>query len=727
MWRRFSLLAVIAFALVLLWSYGVQAVPSVTQQYQQAIASWHQGQARKAVALWQQILKQTTDPDLRSRTLLNLTQAYLELGEARRARSAWEEGKSLANAELAPLVAGIEGNLALAEGDWSGAIAAYQNAPPDSLTALNNLSIAYERRSEQRQQQSIEVRWEGDETDALKWERLAAEDREQAQNLARSAIELAGRETSLAAARSWLRWGKLGHQQGWKRAVEILTSLPEEKAKVLLLVEAVRHDPQLFSLAEATAKRLKEPSLLGKVWQAQGEYWQERGDATTALALFQKAYQSYLYREGGRPWSILWNLGRSYQSLAQEERAIKYYRQALDAAEKQRADLASAPRAVQLAFQSETAPLYRELLGLLLAEPGPSELTEAIKVLQMFQLAELESFFADPCQLSVAASSAAPQEASIYTVVLPSALHEIVRFPGEEYRHRAVELTSGEVEAKVRQWRGELEDQSDYEFLHRAAQLYDWLLRPWQEELERRGIESLTFINDSVLRTVPMAALWDGQQYLIESYRVSYSLGLDVAVPQPTGKISPVIFGTTQGSEWFPEPLPFVSQEVRVIQQLVGGSAFLDRQFTRERLSRALAEGDYTVLHLASHARFASFEGSFVQTGGEPLSLGELERALRSRSAPLQLLALSACQTAAGNDRAILGLAGVGVRSGIPSVLGSLWFAADRTTAELVESFYRHWQTLGKPELALRQAQLELVASPLEHPRYWATYILVKN
>ena len=362
-----------------------------------------------------------------------------------------------------------------------------------------------------------------------------------------------------------------------------------------------------------------------------------------------------------------------------------------------------------------------------MAEPKAQELAEATKVLQRFQLAELESFFADPCQLSINTSSIGPDQAVIYTIILPDSLQEIVRFADGSYQHQALSISAPELKTLVRQWRKELEDQSSYEFRFKAATLYNWLVRPWQEEWQRRGIERLTFINDGVLRNVPMAALWDGQGYLIESYQLSYSLGLTVTSSPPSRNLSTAIFATSWGTEWFPEPVPFVSQEVRAIQQLVGGKAFLDSQFTKARLSQVLTTGNYTVLHLASHARFASFEDSFVQTGEEPLSLAELEKALRSRSAPLQLLALSACQTATGNEQAILGLAGVGVRSGIPSVLGSLWFAADQTTAELAESFYRHWQELGNPEAALQQAQLELVASPLEHPRYWATYILVKN
>ena len=94
-WRKFILWAVIGITIVLLWGYPSGGVPDWTEYYQQAQTSWQRGQTRQAISIWQQILKTTTNPDLRCRTLLNLTQAYLELGEIRRGRKAFEEAKSL--------------------------------------------------------------------------------------------------------------------------------------------------------------------------------------------------------------------------------------------------------------------------------------------------------------------------------------------------------------------------------------------------------------------------------------------------------------------------------------------------------------------------------------------------------------------------------------------------------------------------------------------------------
>ncbi len=109
--------------------------------------------------------------------------------------------------------------------------------------------------------------------------------------------------------------------------------------------------------------------------------------------------------------------------------------------------------------------------------------------------------------------------------------------------------------------------------------------------------------------------------------------------------------------------------------------------------------------------------------------LGDMVGVARFREKPLELLVLSACQTAAGDDRAALGLAGVAVHAGARSAIGTLWFISDESTLELVTDLYRH---LGDPTLskaqALRQAQLKLIAGDrFAHPVYWSPFLLISN
>ena len=114
------------------------------------------------------------------------------------------------------------------------------------------------------------------------------------------------------------------------------------------------------------------------------------------------------------------------------------------------------------------------------------------------------------------------------------------------------------------------------------------------------------------------------------------------------------------------------------------------------------------------------------------LSMAELSQLLRSGrygEQPVELLMLSACETAAGNERAALGLAGVAVRSGARSAMGSLWPVSDEATADLVVDFYRSMGETGVSKArALQTAQNRLRKQPqFGHPFYWAPFLLINN
>ncbi len=162
--------------------------------------------------------------------------------------------------------------------------------------------------------------------------------------------------------------------------------------------------------------------------------------------------------------------------------------------------------------------------------------------------------------------------------------------------------------------------------------------------------------------------------------------------------------------------------------------ALLDQDFTRPRLQRAIEAASFPIVHLATHGQFSSqADDTFLLTWDERINVKNLDQLLREgegqERSPIELLILSACQTAAGDKRAVLGLAGVAVRSGARSTLATLWSVQDRSTADLMSQFY---ETLNQPGVskaeALRQAQLSLLRSPqYQHPFYWAPFVLVGN
>ena len=187
-------------------------------------------------------------------------------------------------------------------------------------------------------------------------------------------------------------------------------------------------------------------------------------------------------------------------------------------------------------------------------------------------------------------------------------------------------------------------------------------------------------------------------------------------------------------------PLPGVAIEVADIHQQIPGEVLMNQQFTTATLQKQVQTNPFPIVHLATHGQFGSdAESTFILTWDDRLHAKQLGDLLRQRQQgdrhPIELLVLSACQTARGDTRAALGLAGLAVRSGARSTLAALWSVDDQATTRLMTRFY---QELLKPGVtkaeALRRAQLSLLqgedgsenqAPEFAHPYYWAAFVLV--
>jgi CHAT domain-containing protein len=245
-----------------------------------------------------------------------------------------------------------------------------------------------------------------------------------------------------------------------------------------------------------------------------------------------------------------------------------------------------------------------------------------------------------------------------------------------------------------------------------SQQVYDWLVRPAEADLNSSQIETLVFVLDGSLRNLPMAALHNGQQYLIEKYNLALTPSLQLLTPQPLAEksLKTLILGLSEARQGF-VALPAVEYELEQIQALVPTEVLLNQQFTRQELVEKLRQTPFSIVHLATHGQFSSqADQTFLLTWDGRINVKEFDQLLRSSQndlEPIELLVLSACQTATGDQRAALGLAGVAVRSGARSTLATLW----QVKAE-----------------ALRLAQLKLLqTSQYQDPYYWAAFVLVGN
>ena len=718
------------------------------------------GQLSKAIRAWKlavQIYREGEKSKLETQlaaTLVDLGQAYNGLGQFRRAIPLLEEAIELAKKTQAPKIEAIAwdvfGTSYLLSGNYDRAIESYGtsleqsrqlNQVEEITAALNNLSNAFSQRQAQYLTQAEFARLEEDEEEAHRRQNLAAKDHQSALKAASEAVEVSHHLITLSAVRARLHLRSLSpSEDNLAELVKILQQLPDSRLKAYELINLAaqmdgKETRQTLEWAIAVAQTLGDFRTESFALGALGELYERSEEYDLALkftyqaqvAAQQVSAQDSLYR-----WQ--WQAGRIYRATGKPAEAKVAYRQAVASLQRIRGDIAIASQKFQLDFRAQIEPVYRELLEVLLASGSPQELKETLQVFEALQLSELQNFFGDDC-LEIIEAVREPETwltrtntAVIHTIVLPTKTYVILHLPNNQLQLYPVNISQPKLEKLLLEWRFALEDISSYRYLDLSRQLYDLLIRDLVSELNQVQPKAIVFINDGLLRNVPMAALHDGKQFLLEKYPLAVSLGLNFAPSiQPSENLQPLIFGLGVAIPPF-NALPNIARETEEIQTILGGKRFLNQDFTWHNLREQIINENYPVVHLATHGRFGgNAESTFLQAFERQISLTDLENLLSNRQKPLELLTLSACQTAAGNNRSTLGLAGVALRSGVKSTLGTLWFVDDAATVDLMTDFYQYLnQGLSKAE-ALRQAQLNQITAPGSHASIWSSFVLIGN
>ncbi|MEM9219909.1 MAG: CHAT domain-containing protein [Cyanobacteria bacterium P01_F01_bin.150] len=284
-----------------------------------------------------------------------------------------------------------------------------------------------------------------------------------------------------------------------------------------------------------------------------------------------------------------------------------------------------------------------------------------------------------------------------------------------------------------------------------SQQLYDWIVRPFEQELDyatdrdSSPIKTLAFVLDGPLRNLPMSVLYDGDRYLVERYAIALTPGLQLLNPQPLQRQSlNILLGGAENAPSFTSvglgPLANVGRELDGISVTIPSSeALRDQVFLQANIQAGLKDTPFNVVHFATHGKFSSDpEQTFILDWQQRISANDMDILLRvndperSLETPIELLVLSACETASGDDRAALGLAGIAIRAGARSTLATLWQVNDASTTEFMVRFYKE---LINPNVtkadALRNAQLSFLRdSPhtrRNRPNRWAPFTLVGN
>lgn len=503
-------------------------------------------------------------------------------------------------------------------------------------------------------------------------------------------------------------------------------------------VDTVAERAQLLKPALTIAKELGDDRAESYVLGGLGALYEETEQWAEAERLTQKALKKAI-NEPEIAFRWQWQLGRLQKKQGNREGAISAYSGAVKTLKSLRKDFVAVNPEVQLSFQNNVEPIHRQLVDLLLEvnerKQNVNNLEAARLTIESLQLAELDNFFREAClDVNPVLIDEVDQKAAvIYPIILPERLAVIISLPGQELKFYSTNISSNTVSRTIDRLRLSLSQHNSKRYLALSKQLYDWLIRPVKKELATGDVQTLVFVLDGELRNVPMAVLHDGNQYLIETFSVALAPGLQLIEPKSsiTNRSSVLIAGLSESRKGF-SALVHVPAEVNSIERWFKVDTLLNQSFTLSGIQKSLNRKEFNIVHLATHGQFSSQKNETYLLGWKGRITANQIRDLLQNSdlfqEGIELLVLSACETALGDKYAALGLAGLAVKSGARSTVGTLWKVNDKVTSMIMQEFYRllSLNNVSKSE-ALRRAQILVLENKglSQHPYYWSSFVLI--
>ena len=522
------------------------------------------------------------------------------------------------------------------------------------------------------------------------------------------------------------------------RYAELLGKQSKREAAAILLAKAIAQSKTL----DDRRSQIYALGTLGHLYE-QNKQFTEAIDLTNqaiALTLTQaNDTQDLAYQ-----WH--WQLARLLKATGKEEAALVEYDQAITILKPIQGDIASAATNAQFSFQESIEPLYREYVSLLLEtsgtkdKPDQQKLKRAQSVIESLKIAELANFFRNDCLKAQSNDITRIDQtaAVVYIITLNDRLEILLTLPDGNLKRYTTAISTSDLEENISTFQTTLRDASSEDYLGSAKSIYNWTIRPLETDLANSKVQTLVIVADQTLRNIPFAALHDGKQFLVEKYNLASSPGLQLLDSKPIAKkqVNVLLLGLTESRFGF-STLPSVRSELDTIQNRVGNSKenlFVNETFTSQGLQNSMQSFSFPIVHIATHGNFSSKASeTFIVAWDRKINIEQLNSILKSRdrsdTEPLELLILSACQTAIGDKRSALGLAGIAVRAGARSTIGSLWQVSDSGTSLLMSALYNKLadRNVSRAE-ALRSAQLTLLKNAeFNHPYYWSPFILLGN
>lgn len=687
------------------------------------------GHFSKAIA----ILKRLLDNPEVSNTSdeINLSQLLLIVGRYEEAKIlALKVFNSLEVEKEKNILAHLLGNIYSRKGEYQKAISYYNQSlvgltGESQLLVLNNLLSTQKLWIKKLNQEAIWANTVDQEiTTALKKEVTLI--KINYQGFLQEAIKLSQRYSGIESLRFFINYKDEIELFSDTQLLSEVEKLPVSLLKGEFFLKL--NDPES---ALKVAQELNNGRLLSFSLGALGKQYKIKGNFPEALKFFLEAQQVALKigaRDSLYQWQ--WEAAKVYRYLNQEEKALIFYQNAINTLQSSRYELAFENQ--NISFFNKIQPLYLEALEYFLNQPiTQSNLLKIKTILGLYQVSLVESYFNSPCPLELQSISLEKDQAFVYFISLYHQTYILLELPDSQLILFEVDLTKSELQELANDWLVDLKNAANDNYRILGKKLYHKLILPIESILLKHKIETLFIRPDGALQNVPLAALVDADdKFLIEKFIVVSSFGVKPIAPLKTkNRDSGTIFGLINPPpSSLLSPLPGVQKEVFSLKNLTNSISLLNQNFTYENFVLSLKQNEQkSFIHLATHGKFGgNAEQTWVQAYDQKIFLSQLENGLLSSSFPINLLVLSGCETSVGNNRTFLGMGGLALRTGVGTVISTLWQIYDEDSAILITDFYRNYQAGVEPIKAFRQAQLKALQDSSQHPYFWAGYVSLR-
>jgi CHAT domain-containing protein len=509
---------------------------------------------------------------------------------------------------------------------------------------------------------------------------------------------------------------------------------------------------RIYMETEKINRKIRDNRLASILYFQMGGLYERAKQFDDAIPLTQKSlFWAQQTNDMYALYQNNWQLGRLYKKTGKIKKAINHYKKAIQQLSPIRKEIYHRELTKKHVFDQKIKPVYLELSEIYfnLAASEPTQIShekystyikEIWQTMDQVKIAELEDIFDDPCvtthkkKKNLQLNSDLGDVAVIYFIPFSKNPALIMHLPNG-FKHLRLDIDTKSFNTMIYRLRKDIPGWGLFE--KDAAKLYELIIAPLYNDLKRQNIKTLVVASDGAMRLLPFSIFFNPRdQFLIEEFEIVTIPALHLTRMGKTNRQSPngLLCGITQartiGKLKF-DALPRISKELETIKSIVPGDVFMDEEFTVSHLQSKISENKYSIVHLATHGEFGSIpDKTFLVTHNSKLTMNSLEKLIKQNSSStIDLLTLSACQTAIGDERAAFGLAGGAVKAGANCAIATLWSVDDYASQKIISEFYRNiYKKNYSKAKAMQQAQLTLIEKmQFWHPAVWSAFLVIGN